>query len=141
MICLLLDINMILKLTFCCCLTFFSNFCYGQIILKDNSVRANQTTHLNQEKLKNIVGYAKYTATIVGYADFCGFSKNEQKIIFDNYFNKIKNLNLSSEQIKVISDSFTETAQEAKGLGVSNSKLTCSQFKVEFDNIIKTISK
>lgn len=114
----------------------------AQIKLKDDSVHPTQQNHnITEEQLKNLVGYGMYTATIVGYANSCNFPKDQEKMVFDHYFTKLKKLNLSHQNVKNISDQFTLTAQEAKAKGVKNSNLTCDQFKVEFNKIIQAIKE
>jgi hypothetical protein len=118
------------------------SFSQAQIKLKDDSVHPSPVIQkspnntLPPDTLKEIIGYGMYTATIVGYANFCQFPRADEKLVFDNYFSQIYRLSLPNDQIRLISEKFTETAQQAKKLGVSNSKITCSQFKQDFDKII-----
>lgn len=133
--------KMLKKILFLIFLVGFNN-AIAQIKLIDDSVHpANEIKKqsLNSETLKSLVGYGMYTATILGYAEFCQLAKEEQKIIFDNFFDKLKLVSLTEEENKLIANQFMETAKIAKEKGVSNSNINCPTFKIEFDHIIKSI--
>lgn len=118
------------------------NSSYAQIKLKDDSLHpAQKDQHISAENYKNLLGYTRYTATIIGYADYCQFSKTEQKKLYDHFFTRIGTLQLTTFQDKELTGQFFQTAQTAKSLGVSNSKVTCEQFKVEFNKIITNIQE
>lgn len=130
------------KLLLIAALLLSINASYAQIKLKDDSLHpAQKDQHISAENYKNLLGYTRYTATILGYADYCQFSKTEQKNLYEHFFNKIGLLKLTQFQDKELTGQFFQTAQTAKALGVGNSKLTCEQFKIEFNKIITNIQQ
>lgn len=131
-----------LKTLFIIALTITFNFSQAQIKLKDDSIHpAQKDQNMSATNYQNLLGYSRYTATILGYADSCNFSKEDQKLVYDYFFNKINTLNLTDFQTKELTGQFFETAHSAKDLGVSNSHLTCGKFKNEFDKIVTSTIK
>lgn len=130
------------KLLLIVTLLFSINASYAQIKLKDDSLHpAQKDQHISADSYKNLLGYSRYTATILGYADYCQFSKTDQKTLYDHFFNKIGLLKLTSFQEKELTGQFFQTAQTAKALGVNNSKLTCEKFRLDFNKIMNSIQE
>lgn len=114
-----------------------SNLAYAQIILPENkSIIKKQ--EIKKEFLE-IMGYARYNSTIIGYAISCGLPKEDNKIIYNNYFKSVENYSLTEEEKSQIGINFDETLKLAKEKGPTNSSLTCETFKVQFDKIVSHI--
>lgn len=114
----------------------FSTSAFSQIILGDNPKESNEKPTIEASKFKNIVGYGMFNATIIGYAQSCGFDNKNQELIYNSYYKKVISLKPSNNELQVINSNFFNTVNEAKKLGVANSKMTCEQFKIDFDKII-----
>lgn len=127
-----------MKKIFLMSLLCLSNQLFAQIDLPQNKSLSQMS---NKKQLPEIIGYGKYNATIIGYGIGCNFSKDDNKIIYDYYFNNLNQYNLSVDEKDIISKSFDETLAQAKQLGVANSKMTCDSFKIQFDKIVDFIKK
>lgn len=131
-----------IKALMICIFAISLNVANAQIKLKDDSIHpAQKDQNISATNYQNILGYARYTATILGYADSCNFSKEDQKNVYDYFFNKIKTINLTDFQNKELTGHFFETAHTAKSVGVANSRMTCEKFKTEFDKIVLSTNK
>lgn len=114
-----------------------SSLAYGQIVLPENKSMLKKQ-EIKRELLE-ITGYARYNSTIIGYAISCGLPKEDNKIIYNNYFKSLESYNLTEEEKIQIGSNFDETLKIAKEKGPSNSSLTCETFKMEFDKIVNHI--
>ena len=114
-----------------------SSLADAQIVLQENkSIIKKQ--EIKKEFLE-IIGYTGYISTVIGYAVSCGLPKEDNKIIYDNYFKSIKNYNFTEGEKSQIGINFDETLKLAKEKGPANSSLTCETFKVEFNKIVNHI--
>lgn len=116
---------------------------FAQLSLKDDSVTFKDEKPnngiLSSEKFKELNGFTKYSGTIQGFSGYCQYPAESQKIFYDNYMRKIANINLSKDELEIITNSFKQTAYEIKKNGING--LSCDKFKPDFEKIIKDIKQ
>lgn len=124
-------------------LAVLSTNVFAQINLKDDSItfKSERPSNgvLSAENFDKLNGFTKYSGTIQGFSGYCQYSNESQKSFYENFFRKISNLKLSTEEAEIIANSFKQSAYEVRKNGIPN--LTCDKFKPEFDKIIKEISQ
>lgn len=122
-------------------LAIISTNSFAQLSLKDNSSTFKDKSPLNgtlsAEKFKEIKGFSKYSGTIQGFAGFCKFSVDSQKIFYNYFVQRVTNLKLSKEENEIINTSFQQSAYEVRKDGING--LTCEKFKSDFEKIMKDI--
>ncbi len=105
----------------------------------------NKTLPQGQLKgeIQNISNVGKYYANVIAYSMICKFPDPDNKAIFDNYFKKLSQFNLSQADkdylLKDYEKEFRVTMEKNKGKSEKDS--SCEKFKPEYDKILEYVKK
>lgn len=110
-------------------------------------IKMEENKTLPQGQLKgevqNIAKVGQYYANVIAYSMICKFPDSDNKIIFDNYFNKISQFNLSEVDkdylLKNYESEFKITME--KNVGKTEKDSSCDKFKPEYQKILEYIKK
>lgn len=124
-------------------IAIYSNIASAQIQLKDDSVIIKNETSIqrtlnaqNFEKLKDLT---TYNAKIQGFIGFCNYEKEDQKQFYDFYVNNLMKLNLTKDEMDILSRIYQENSFKTKRDGFSG--MDCKKFKDDFEKIMTDIKK
>lgn len=96
-----------------------------------------------RNEVQNISNVGKYYANVVAYSIICKFPENDNKIIFDSYFNKMSQFKASESEreylIKDYEKEFRNVLEKNKDKNEKNS--SCEKFKPEYEKIVEYVKK
>lgn len=110
----------ILFLTLCC---FFHSYSYAS----------------REDILEKINLVSSYNGTIIGYAVYCSYPKEEIDVVKTQFVNNINSIGLEKNDYSYIQKTFMDSYKIAQSTGPTQSKMSCSQFEIEFKKIYKGI--
>ena len=128
------------KIILAICCVFMTLPGIAQIKLEENKT-------LPQGQLKgevqNIANVGKYYANIVAYGLMCKFPESDNKLIFDSYFKRLSQYNLTIPErdliLKTYELEFKLTLEKNKGKNEKDS--SCDKFRPEYNKIVEYLKK
>lgn len=105
----------------------------------------NKTLPIGQikEETQNIANIGNYYAGVVAYALICKFPDPEIKIIYDSYFKKLAQFNLSDSDRDYIRKNYEKEFMITmlKNKDKNNTDPSCDKFKPEYEKILEYVKK
>lgn len=112
----------------------------AQIKLEENKTLSQGGIRIEVQNISNV---GKYYANVVAYSIICKFSENDNKIIFDSYFDKLSQFKASESEkdylLKDYEKEFRNILEKNKGKNEKNS--SCEKFKPEYEKIVEYVKK
>ena len=124
------------KLIFLIAITLSVNS-FAQISLPQNKTLTDKM----KPQLAQISNQGQYNAKVIAFGFICKFTKEDNELIYNSYFNSLQKFNLTTEESKLIRKDYEKAYTDVLKDNTEGKVTDCDKYKIEYDKIVAYFKK